>query len=108
MPTDLLDRLLIVRTLPYSVREIMQIADIRAQVEGISLEAEALAKLGEIGDRTSLRFVVQLLTPADVLSKTNGRDTISQDDLTEVDALFHDAKFSARLLAEKADQYVYQ
>jgi RuvB-like protein 1 (pontin 52) len=108
MPTDLLDRLLIVRTMPYSIREIMQIADIRAQVEGIRLEADALVKLGEIGERTSLRFVVQLLTPAYVLAKTNDRESITIDDIAEVDALFHDAKYSARLLAEKAEQYVYQ
>eukprot|EP00759_Apiculatamorpha_spiralis_P020752 PhF_6_TR26057/c0_g1_i2/m.36719/K04499/RUVBL1, RVB1, INO80H; RuvB-like protein 1 (pontin 52) len=108
MPTDLLDRLLIVRTKPYTVRDIMMIADIRAQTEGITLDKDALAKLGEIGERTSLRFVVQLLTPAAVLANTNGREEITAEDIAEVDSLFHDAKYSAKLLAEKAEQYVYQ
>ncbi len=49
---------------------------------------------------------MQLLTPASVLAKTNGRDTISRGDLDEVAALFHDAKASAQLLAEQADKYI--
>lgn len=65
-----------------------------------------MAALGEIGERTSLRHAVQLLTPAAVLAGTNGRDAISQGDLEEVDGLFHDAKRSARLLAEQADKYI--
>lgn len=34
------------------------------------------------------------------------REEISRGDLDEVDSLFHDAKFSARLLAEQADKYI--
>jgi RuvB-like protein 1 (pontin 52) len=41
-----------------------------------------------------------------MLAKTNGREAISQGDLDEVAALFHDAKASARLLAEQADRYI--
>lgn len=50
--------------------------------------------------------VVQLLTPSYMLSKTNGRDGISKGDLEEADSLFHDAKYSARMLAEQADKYI--
>jgi RuvB-like protein 1 (pontin 52) len=75
-------------------------------VEGIGIEEESLAYLGEIGERTSLRHAVQLLTPAAVLAGTNGRETIARGDLEEVDELFHDAKASARLLAEQADKYI--
>jgi RuvB-like protein 1 (pontin 52) len=41
-----------------------------------------------------------------MLAKTNGRDGISRGDLEEADGLFHDAKFSARLLHEQADKYI--
>merc|ERR1711976_37889 len=71
MPVDLLDRLVIIRTLPYSVEEITQVVSIRSQTEGIEIEDEALALLGEIGANTSLRYVVQLLTPASILAKTS-------------------------------------
>ncbi|KXZ45693.1 hypothetical protein GPECTOR_51g678 [Gonium pectorale] len=106
VPVDLLDRLVIIRTLPYTLPEMVQILAIRAQVEGIGIDEESLAFLGEVGERTSLRHAVQLLTPAAMLGKTNGRDSIARGDLEEIDALFHDAKYSARLLAEQADKYI--
>eukprot|EP00882_Tetradesmus_deserticola_P019300 GHRQ01020764.1.p2 GENE.GHRQ01020764.1~~GHRQ01020764.1.p2 ORF type:complete len:151 (+),score=74.30 GHRQ01020764.1:181-633(+) len=106
VPVDLLDRLVIIRTLPYTPQEMVQIIAIRAQVEGIDIDEESLAYLGEIGERTSLRHAVQLLTPSAMLAKTNGRDAISRGDLQESDGLFHDAKSSARLLHEQADKYI--
>jgi len=55
IPLDLLDRLLIIRTLPYSRVEMEQILRLRAQTEGIQIDEEALSMLGEIGTRTTLR-----------------------------------------------------
>jgi len=106
MPVDLLDRLVIIRTMPYAVDEIVQVVNIRAQTEGLGIEDEALVLLGEIGANTSLRYVVQLIMPAHILAKTNGRDTVSREDIEEIDSLFFDAKSSAKLLAEQADKYI--
>merc|ERR1719473_1643496 len=106
MPVDLLDRLVIVRTLGYSVDEIVQVLSIRAETEGLQVEQEAVELLGEIGQNTSLRYVVQLMTPASVLAKTNGRDQVSREDVEEVDQMFYDAKSSAKLLAAQADKYI--
>merc|ERR1712216_111835 len=106
MPVDLLDRLVIVRTLGYSVDEIVQVLAIRAQTEGLTVEQEAIELLGEIGQNTSLRYVVQLMTPASVLAKTNGRDEVTREDIEEIDQLFYDAKSSAKLLAANADKYI--
>jgi len=106
VPVDLLDRMVIIRTLPYTPQEMVQILAVRAQVEGLAIDEESLARLGEIGDETSLRHAVQLLTPALMMGKTNGRDDITKGDVEEVSALFHDAKFSAKLLHEQADKYL--
>jgi len=108
MPTDLLDRLLILRTKVYDVTEICSIVDIRAKVEGVTLDSDALGRLGSIGGRTSLRYVTQLLSPALVLAETDGRDVVTADDVDAADELFHDAKRSAKLLQENAALYVYQ
>merc|ERR1711907_415386 len=86
MPVDLLARLVIIRTMPYAVEEIVQVVNIRAQTEGIDIEEEALVQLGEIGANTSLRYVVQLLTPASIMARTAGRDTITKDDIEEIDS----------------------
>jgi len=106
VPVDLLDRLMIVRTMPYSLQEIVQILAIRAQIEGISVDEEAYAYLGEIGVRSTLRYAVQLLTPAKVVVNTNGREEIGKDDIEEIDSLFYDAKASAKLLAEQKAGYL--
>lgn len=79
---------------------------IRAQTEKLAIEDDALETLGDIGVNTSLRYVAQLLTPANLIAKTAGRDTITKEDVMEVDNLFFDAKSSAKLLAENADKYI--
>merc|ERR1712151_1200813 len=106
IPVDLLDRLVIIRTMPYAVDEIVQVVHIRAQTEHVNIEDEALVLLGEIGANTSLRYVVQLLTPSSILAKTSGREAITREDVEETDAVFFDAKSSAKLLAEQADKYI--
>lgn len=99
IPVDLLDRMLIIRTMPYSLEEIVQIISIRAETESIEVDAEALHAMGEIGARTSLRYTVQMLTPARIIAETSGRDSIRIEDVEEVDELFYDAKSSAKVLA---------
>lgn len=106
IPLDLLDRLVIIQTLPYGISEIQQIIKIRAQIEGIDLEDDALTALSEIGNNTTLRYAVQLLTPASQTSKVNGRTTITKEDIIDVRALFLDAKRSAIFLTQKDNKYM--
>lgn len=106
IPVDLLDRMLIIRTMPYNLEEMVQILGIRAQTESLELGEEALAELGEIGSRTSLRYAVQLLTPARILAATNGSKVINREHIQEIDELFFDAKQSAKILSEQQDKYL--
>ena len=78
MPVDLLDRLLIVRTLPYGLEVIMKILYIRAKTESLEFDEDALAMLGSIGTKTSLRYAVQLLNPASIYSETQGKNKIDK------------------------------
>merc|ERR1711966_120066 len=48
IPIDLLDRLLIIRLMPYALEEIVQILAIRCATEKIEIEADALAHLATI------------------------------------------------------------
>ena len=84
----------------------INILSIRAATESISLDEEALAELGKIGVRTSLRYIVQLLSPAKVLSESQGRNTVSKSDVIEINSLFFDAKSSAKLLREQSSKYI--
>jgi len=106
IPVDLLDRLVIIRTLPYNIAEIVKIVTLRAQVEVLSLDDTAIQQIGIIGEKTSLRYVIQLLTPANILAKSQGRETILKEDIEEVDTLFFDCKASAQRLHQDADKYI--
>ena len=106
IPVDLLDRLLIIRLLPYRLDEIVSILSIRCETEGIEIEAEALANLATIGTKTSLRFAVQLIQPANVLAQTLGKLKISNDEINEINELFYDGKSSAKILSEQADKFI--
>lgn len=106
VPVDLLDRLLIVRTLPYNLNEIVQILAIRCSTESIEIEEDALAQLAAIGVQTSLRHVVQMITPSYVLAQTLGKLKITKDEVEEINNLFLDGKASAKILQEQAKNYI--
>lgn len=46
IPVDLLDRLLIIKTMPYGLEDLIKILAIRASTENIRLSTEALSHLG--------------------------------------------------------------
>ncbi|XP_039249901.1 ruvB-like 1 [Styela clava] len=106
IPLDLLDRIMIIKTLIYTYEEMVSIIGIRAKVEGIQVTEDGLQKLGEVGGKTSLRYVTQLLTPSSILARINGKDAITKEDVEEINELFFDAKSSAKILAEQGDKYM--
>lgn len=107
LPLDLLDRLLIVRTLPYSPDEIKTIVQIRARTEGLKIAEDALAQVAEVGTRSSLRYAIQLLMPASILARIAGREDIQTADVQEVDqSLFLDSKRSAQLLQDGENRFI--
>jgi len=100
IPVDLLDRCMIVKTSLYSRDEIRAVLDLRSRVEGIILKAEALDKLADEGERSSLRYALQLLTPAAILARTMGRSEVGLDDVGELGELFLDTRGSAGVLRQ--------
>ncbi len=107
IPTDFLDRCMIVRTVPYSMEEMALIIQIRAKLEGVTLkDDEAVAAVVDVAARTSLRYATQLLTPTNILASVKGQDHVTADDVKESSSLFYDAKASARLLLESPAKYI--
>ena len=64
IPIDLLDRLLIIGTSPYSEDEIRQILSIRCEEEDVDMTDDAKDILTKIGMETSLRYSIHLITAA--------------------------------------------
>ena len=63
---DLLNRIMIVKMMPYAPAEMVQIIKIRTPTERISIADDALALLLVVSTKSSLRYAVQLLTREDV------------------------------------------
>ena len=94
LPIDLLDRCMIVKTQSYTRDEIRVVLETRARVEGIVLKKEALEHLADRGEKTSLRYSLQLLTPASILAKLGGRGEVGLEDVGELGELFLDGRRS--------------
>ncbi|KDQ06626.1 hypothetical protein BOTBODRAFT_60491 [Botryobasidium botryosum FD-172 SS1] len=99
IPNDLLDRCMIVKTEPYSRDEVSKVVQLRAGIEGLSLGEGVVAKLAGEGETASLRYVLQLLTPASIIASLQGRTEITLEDIGEMNDLFLDARTSAALMS---------
>jgi len=106
IPLDLLDRLLIIRTRPYTEDEIREIIKIRAREEKVKLSEEALQYLTQLGMKYSLRYAVQLLTPAQEVAKLEGRDSVTIKDVERVKDLFVDITQSVQYLKEFEERFL--
>ena len=105
IPPDLLARLLIVPTFPYKPEEVKTIIRLRAKTEGLALTETALAKVAGNGEKVSLRYALQLLTPANILAKVAGRQDIDVVDVAECEDLFIDARRSASIV-NQGDNFI--
>ncbi|RLE81168.1 MAG: TATA box-binding protein, partial [Thermoprotei archaeon] len=105
-PLDLLDRLLIIETKPYTKDEIKEILKIRAREENVDLSEEALEELTNIGAERSLRYAVQLLTPARIIAQSKGSNKVLKEYVDEVKKLFVDVKESAKYLKEFEESFL--
>ncbi len=103
MPRDLLDRLLIITTRPYTREEIREIIRIRADEEEVPLVDEALEKLADIGVENSLRYAIQLLEPSRIIAERRGRLKVEPEDVEAASRLFSDVKRSVEAIERYKD-----
>ena len=98
IPPDLLARILIIPTVAYTADEVKTIIRLRSKTEGLAITEPALDKISEHGVKVSLRYALQLLTPASILARVNGKKEIDVDEVAECEDLFIDAGRSARIV----------
>ncbi|EET01936.1 Putative TIP49 C-terminus protein [Giardia duodenalis] len=117
LPRDLLDRLLVIKTLPYQREDIAKILKLRASVEEIPLTNAALEKLAELGHSSSLRYAMQLLFPAFIVAKieaaggltvidSSGSVEVDLRHVEEVSELFMDARRAVEKIQSDAAGYL--
>jgi RuvB-like protein 2 len=69
IPIDLLDRLLIISTTPYTEQEIGKILSIRCEEEDVEMTDDAKEALTTIGMETSLRYAIHLIATANLIAR---------------------------------------
>jgi RuvB-like protein 2 len=107
IPLDLLDRLLIITTQPYTKEEMIQILKIRITEEDVEMEDEALDVLAAIAQKTSLRYAMQLITTSALVCAKRKGKKVSVADVQRVYDLFVDVKRSVDYLKSYQAEYMY-
>jgi RuvB-like protein 2 len=107
VPIDLLDRLLIISTSPYSPPEIKQILKIRCTEEDVDMTDDALEVLTKIATKTSLRYAIQLITTGALVAAKRKAAEVSVEDIETVYSLFVDVQRSTEFLKEYNDSFMF-
>lgn len=107
IPLDLLDRLLIITTTPYEEKELKQILGIRCEEEDVEMSEDAMGVLTKIGQETSLRYAIQLITAANLVCRKRKGTEVQIDDIKRVYSLFLDECRSSQFLKEYHQEFMF-
>jgi RuvB-like protein 1 (pontin 52) len=93
IPSDMLDRVMIVTTKPYAAEELSQIVEQRVRAEGVATDGSGIAALAALAsERASLRYAIALIGPSAVIAKAAGREQVTADDVKRASQLFHSVR----------------
>ncbi len=107
MPLDLLDRLLIITTHPYSEKEIAQILKIRCEEEDVEMTEDAKELLTKIGIETTLRYAIQLITTSSLVAMKRKSQEVDIIDVRKVYSMFMDVQRSKQYLMDHQQDYMF-
>ena len=107
IPIDLLDRLMIVSTSPYSAKEVDAILSIRCEEEDVEMTEDAKALLTRIALDTSLRYAMHMIMTASLVATKRKAGEVDVEDIKRVYSLFVDIKRSTQFLMEYQAEFMF-
>lgn len=107
VPIDLLDRLMIVATTPYSEKEISQILRIRCEEEDVEITDEGRDLLTKIGLEASLRYAIHMITVANLVCLKRKGTEVDVEDIKKTYSLFVDVKRSTEFLTAYQNEFMF-
>jgi len=107
IPIDLLDRMIIIKTKPYSETELRKILQIRAEEEDVELEEEAVGVLTKVSQECSLRYAIQLITTSGVLASREKSAEVKVHHIRKAYTLFLDENRSTKYLEEYQNEFIF-
>ncbi|XP_065172108.1 ruvB-like 2 [Atheta coriaria] len=107
IPLDLLDRMIIVPTVPYEEKELKEILNIRCEEEDCQLTDDALTVLTRIALETSLRYGIQLITTSYLIARKRKVNEVEVEDIKRAYELFYDEGRSVQFLKEYQQEFMF-
>ena len=107
IPLDLLDRLLIISTKPYSLGELKQIIEVRCVEEQVDMNDDALELLTRIANETSLRYAIQMIMTSNLVAKKQKSKEVQLSHVERCHKLFFDVQRSTKFIMEYQDQFLF-
>jgi RuvB-like protein 2 len=107
IPLDLLDRLMIISTEPYTHDEIRKILAVRCEEEDVEMADDALELLARIGMETSLRYAIHMIITSSLAAEKRKSSQVEIEDIKRVYKLFVDVKRSTQYLMEYNKEFMF-
>lgn len=107
IPIDLLDRLLIITTKPYSESEMAKILETRCEEEDVEMTEEAKELLTQIAMDTSLRYAMHMIMASSLVCAKRKGTEVEMEDIKKVYTLFVDVKRSTRFLVDYQEEFMF-
>ena len=107
IPIDLLDRLMIISTMPYNEGELEEILKIRCEEEDVEMTDGAQQLLTKIAQETSLRYAMHMIMAASLICIKRKAVEVDVEDIKKVYSLFVDVKRSTQFLMEYQNDFMF-
>ncbi|CAK4672542.1 hypothetical protein LEN26_007104 [Aphanomyces euteiches] len=107
IPIDLLDRLMIISTKPYSDADVRKILNIRCEEEDVEMTEDAKDLLTRIAMETSLRYAIHIIMTASLVCTKRKGTEVDVADIKKVYSLFVDVKRSTQFLMEYQHEFMF-
>jgi len=107
IPIDLLDRMIIIPTTPYTEKEMAQIIKIRAEEEDCEISDDGVTVLTKIANEASLRYAIQLITVSNLVTQKRKGTEITVADIKRAYSLFYDETRSVQFLSEYQKDFMF-
>ncbi|KAF0698385.1 Aste57867_10987 [Aphanomyces stellatus] len=107
IPIDLLDRLMIISTKPYSESDVRKILNIRCEEEDVEMTDNAKDLLTRIAMETSLRYAIHIIMTASLVCTKRKGTEVDVADIKKVYSLFVDVKRSTQFLMEYQHEFMF-
>mmetsp|Transcript_8674 Transcript_8674/g.10069 ORF Transcript_8674/g.10069 Transcript_8674/m.10069 type:complete len:529 (-) Transcript_8674:84-1670(-) len=107
VPLDLLDRLMIIPTAPYSVDELQGILRVRCTEEQVDMTDDALELLTRTASEKTLRYAIQTIITSSLIAKKKKSNRVEVEHIERSHKLFFDVERSTKFIMEYQNQFLF-